>query len=289
MEESSSAATIPGMESSIAAMEDQATANVTYAGVITPLLGTNTREGTHLLDIGGGATILLKSDTVLLDHYINKSVHVTGSVRPTTDGTAKILNVSSVEIVMTGNESGTMVPSSAMMQTTSVAAPVASSPAVTANSSAAPKASKAAASTAAVTPPPSTTVQAETTAMAKEHVDSTRWTQQYCSSFMGFCIPVHKNWYFHQFPTDAYVWHVELSSHELLQMGDGPIVVNLVNDATAGTMESKGATEGSVQEEGDFAVGYRAWKNGKHFEITAPKSLMESVRFITTGLTPYGQ
>lgn len=276
---SSSASMVPSSGDTTTSMEeDQATENVTYVGTVTTLSVTNTREGTHLLEIPGGATILLRSGTLSLDQYVGKSVRAMGSVRPTADGSAKILDVFSVEIVLTAGETG---ESSSVGEMS--AAPVA---AASSAAPAPPKESSAAPSPPPASPPP--TLSAETQIMAKERLDAARWTLQYCSSFIGFCIPVHKNWYFHQFPIDGYVWHVEIAAHELAQSGDGPLVVNLVADASAGTMESKGAQDGTVREEGEFAIGYRAWTGGRHFEISAPRVLLEAVRFITQGLTAYG-
>ena len=105
------------------------------------------------------------------------------------------------------------------------------------------------------------------------------WTQQYCSTHIGFCIPVHKNWWFKSFgTTTSYLWHVELGPEELQNLGDGPLVVNLLSGALSGAADTE------VKMQGNSAVGYRAWTDNRHFEISAPVELQAAVQHITANL-----
>ena len=67
--------------------------------------------------------------------------------------------------------------------------------------------------------------------MAKATVDAANFNKQYCTGHIGFCIPVHRNWYFQSFGANLppYLWHVEIADHEISQAGDGAIFVNLVS------------------------------------------------------------
>ncbi len=108
------------------------------------------------------------------------------------------------------------------------------------------------------------------------------WTQQYCSSHLAFCFPVHKNWWFTSFgATTSYLWHVEISSEEIKGLGDGPLVVNLVS----GDIASTGASDGSTRTQGDFVVGYKAWNDKSHFEVSGPINLQSAVSYIATHIT----
>lgn len=119
--------------------------------------------------------------------------------------------------------------------------------------------------------------------MATETVDAAHFTQQYCSGHVGFCIPVHRDWYYYSFgATSSYLWHVEVNAQEIENLGDGPLVVNFV----AGDLPPS-ISDGSVVVDGGRAVGYRAWTGGRHFEISASAVLQEAVTFMTANLSVY--
>jgi len=120
--------------------------------------------------------------------------------------------------------------------------------------------------------------------MASETFTSDQWTQQYCTAHIGFCIPVHRNWWFKSFgTTTSYLWHIELSSEEVAFLNSGPIHVNLVS----GTVGAKKATDGQVRAQADSIVGFRSWTDNRHFEISAPPALEEAVTYITNHLSEY--
>ena len=117
--------------------------------------------------------------------------------------------------------------------------------------------------------------------MAKEDISAGRWTQQYCSTHIAFCFPVHKNWYFKSFgSTTGSLWHVEVGAAAIENMGEGPIVVQLKN----GDVTSLGVADGAVVESGGKVTGYRTWSDNRHFEISADASLKASVSIMLQGL-----
>lgn len=115
-------------------------------------------------------------------------------------------------------------------------------------------------------------------AMAKANMAVANWTQQYCSTHVEFCTPVHKNWYYVSFgATSSSLWHVEMSNEEIVALGDGPISVVL----QSGTAP---AADGQVTVDGGTVTGIRAWTNNRHFVISAPAALEPAVRYITQEL-----
>lgn len=118
---------------------------------------------------------------------------------------------------------------------------------------------------------------AKAAVMAKDNMDPSLWTQKYCSSHIGYCFPVHKNWWFFSFgATSSTFWHVEVGPSEINNLGDGPLSIDLVSGDTS--------ADGSVTVSGDTVVGIRSWTGGRHFEIRGPANLEAAVRYITTQL-----
>ena len=120
--------------------------------------------------------------------------------------------------------------------------------------------------------------------MSDDNYASDRWTQEYCSAHIGFCIPIHKNWWYKSFGnTTSHLWHVELSNQEVEIIGDGPIVVNLIS----GSLSSMGGTDGKIQTTGSTSIGFLEWTDGTHFEIEADSRLVEAVRYLTEQLSTF--
>ncbi len=114
--------------------------------------------------------------------------------------------------------------------------------------------------------------------MAKVSMSSVNWTQEYCSTHIQFCFPIHKNWWYTSFgATSESLWRVELSSEELQAIGDGPISISLL----AGTIPGP---DGQVIVDDGTVTGIRAWTNNRHFVIRAPSALEAAVRYITQEL-----
>lgn len=120
---------------------------------------------------------------------------------------------------------------------------------------------------------------AKAAVMAKDNMDASLWTQKYCSSHIGYCFPVHKNWWFFSFgATSSTFWHVEVGPSEINNLGDGPLSIDLVSGDTS--------ADGSVTVTGDTVTGIRSWTGGRHFEIRGPANLETAVRYITEQLKP---
>ena len=117
--------------------------------------------------------------------------------------------------------------------------------------------------------------------MAKDNLATNLWTQQYCSKTAGYCLSVHKNWYFKSFgATSTTLWHVEVGSQEINNIGEGPVSVNLVS----GTVESAGGTDGQVTSKNGGVVGYKAWTDNRHFEILGPSNLQAAISYMLGSL-----
>jgi len=121
--------------------------------------------------------------------------------------------------------------------------------------------------------------------MSKQAYDvDSLWTQQYCTSHIAFCIPVHKNWYFKSFgATTSQLWHVEFGMGTIDALGQGPIVLNLVS----GTTTSLGLQNGQVRVQGTDVVGFKDWQDGNHFELVADARLKEAVSYMLSHITAY--
>ena len=119
------------------------------------------------------------------------------------------------------------------------------------------------------------------TLMLGEDYSAAQWTQQYCSGHVGFCVPVHRNGYFKSFGATASVlWHVEIGPKPVEELGDGPVVVDLKSVDLSET----GKADGDVVVIGGKVIGYRAWSDHRHFEISADAALKDPVLYITKAL-----
>lgn len=117
--------------------------------------------------------------------------------------------------------------------------------------------------------------------MIDEDYAENRWTQEYCSTHVGFCVPVHKNWYFKSFgATASLLWHVEMGASEVADFGDGPLEVDLKMAA----LETLGVSDGDVRTIGGKVIGYRSWSDNRHFEISAVAELKDPVMYVTENL-----
>lgn len=261
------------------------THNVTYVGIVRPAGVSIYMEGTHRLELGNGRFILLSSETVDLNGYVGEKTDVTGSVRPTVEEGGTIMRVEKIRLVDDGSASSD-AGSSAATSTPPSPPPIASSKPATAPaaSSAASKAATPPAppSDDTATPPLSAEFTARVQAMAKQNMAADNWTQAYCTTHIGFCFPVHRNWWFKSFGAGSVsLWHVEVSSEEITQLGEGPLVVNL----RSGSVASTGAKDGDVLPQGSSIMGYREWTENRHFEISAPAALQATVEYITAHLS----
>ncbi len=117
--------------------------------------------------------------------------------------------------------------------------------------------------------------------MSRQDYAAANWTQQYCTSHISFCAPIHRNWWFKSFgATSSTLWHVELSPAPIENLGEGPIVVELI----AGTI---GDASGTVDTTSGEAVGYKEWTFGRYFRISGDTSLEEAITYITNNITEF--
>lgn len=264
------------------------TKNVIYRGTLLPLGSSIYMEGTHRLELEDGRFVLLEANGLLLDDYLAMDVEVFGATRPTVEGGGIIMRVERIAEFVESSvaaSSEAMSSSSAMSSAAASVAPVipSSAPVAVSRASVAPVIPSSAPVVVSSAPVSSSSaatdaVSVRAATMAKANMDAANWTQQYCSSHTGFCFPVHKNWWYTSFgATSSSQWHVELSSEEIVALGDGPISVVLVSGAAP-------AADGQVTVENGKATGVRAWTNNRHFVISAPAVLETAVRYITQEL-----
>lgn len=245
--------------------------NVSYTGVIRELGVSIYMQGTHKLTLDNGQFLILESNVLDLNNYLERTVRVTGDVRPTVEEGGMIMRVATVSAVEASSED-----SSASSESSSDESSV-SSAASSRRSVASSVASSRAASSMAAASSSAGALDAKAQAMAKVNMGAANWTQQYCSKQIGFCAPIHKNWWFTSFgATSTYLAHVEVSSEELQALGDGPLSINVVSGSIG--------NDGQVVTQGGDTVGYRTWSNDRHIEVRAPSILSEAVRYITQNI-----
>ncbi|MFH1669996.1 MAG: hypothetical protein ABIA92_00210 [Patescibacteria group bacterium] len=271
------------------------TRNVIYQGIVKPAGISIYMQGSHRLQLPDGKFILLESNTVDLNGYVNENVELLGALRPTVEAGGMIMRVEQARLIVDEE------PLQETTETTDAfeAVPPADDIIQQDEETAEPEEPQDEAPPDDVTDiatgnerqppeeepiPSSPEISARTQMMASDSFSANQWTQQYCTSHIGFCIPVHRNWWFKSFgATSTSLWHVELSSEEIRALYDGPIQVNLVT----GTVGSKKTTDGQVREQDGQVVGYREWNDNRHFEIKGQLTLEEAVRYITTNLREY--
>lgn len=241
----------------------------TYRGVIREAGVSIYMQGTHRLELEDGGFILLESQNADLNAYVGREVIARGLVEPTVEAGGLIMNVETVSSIAELSSSAASALSSEVSETS--ASSVSSLP------------SSARSSTAAETnePPTSSDPQAVQQMLAAD-LGAENWTQRYCSTHIGFCVPVHRNWWFKSFgTTSSTLWHVEIGPEEIEELDQGPISVNVI----AGSLASAGAQDGVVTLRGSMAVGYKAWSDDRHIEVIAPQALEAAVSYIIGNLT----
>lgn len=261
----------------------QETGNVSYRGVVGPLGISLYMQGTHRLALGDDRFVLLEGPAVDLNAYLGEEVEVFGAARPTVEGGGVIMRVERVTRTIARSEASSF--SSILPPPSSSALSSSPSSVSSSLSSAAPFADVS--SRAVVFSAPSSSMggslgqDASVATMAKEKFSKEQWTQEYCSTHAGFCVPIHRNWWFKSFgATSSSLWHVEVSGAPVENLGDGVLLVNMVH----GDIATSGATDREVRMHGNFAVGYRSFSDNRHFEISAPGELREAVQYMTENL-----
>lgn len=278
------------------------TRNVSYTGVIDLLGISIEQQGTHRLTLSDGQFLVVESTDVSLDldAYIGMSVEVRGSVEPTVEAGGMLLRAEEVTVLdAAGSSASSESSTSSSSESTSSSSTSTSS---SSSSSSAPSviSSSVSAAPASVSPSASSVSSAaisgsaganagaseqHTVLMAKQqYSDASLWTQQYCTTHIAFCVPVHKNWYFKSFgATTSNRWHVEFGMEEIDGLGDGAILLNLV----AGSSASMNASDGEIKTQGNDIVAFKDWNDGTHFEIIADARLQEAVSYMLARVSPY--
>jgi hypothetical protein len=179
-------------------------------------------------------------------------------------------------------ETGTL--SSSVVPETPVSSSVQSSKPIESSKSSASIISSTAASSPASSPETNANEQ-QILSLAKQIYDQdSLWTQKYCTSHIAFCIPVHKNWYFKSFgATTSNLWHVEFGIATIDSLGQGAMVLNLVQ----GTSASAGAVDGQTKIQGNDIIGFKDWNDGNHFELIADARLKQPVLYMLSHITAY--
>lgn len=276
------------------------TKNVTYEGEVQPAGISIYQQGSHRLVLPGGKFILLESDSLDLNGYVGEKVRIFGALRPTVEAGGQIMRVERIELIEPALEaSSSSADSSVSSEEQQEESFSSSDEAMSENSSSEERESSAESdvsseessssetssseSSVSSISEPSVEVQEQIDVMSRQEYTAGNWTQQYCTSHIGFCVPVHRNWWFKSFgATNTTLWHVEFSSAPIDKLHQGPIVVDLI----AGSAEDQ---DGTVDVTGGKATGYKEWTFGRHFRISGDDSLEEAVRYMTTNITEYAQ
>ncbi|MFH0770633.1 MAG: hypothetical protein V1926_04620 [Candidatus Peregrinibacteria bacterium] len=295
LEDNSNTSSSAPMDSAASSSDDtiRETKNVTYQGTIAPAGISIYQQGSHRLLLPDERFILLESSVVDLNGYVGELAEVTGSIRPTVEAGGIIMRVekiallgSSDSVESAGEEAIAVssLASSAEEQPSSIPPPPVQSSASALPPPPPPPALSSSSIAMIDRGTPSPEFLERTALMARHSVSADQWTQNYCTGHIGFCVPIHRNWYYKSFgATTGSLWHVEASSEEIDSPGDGPIRIDLL----AGNAASKKAIDGQVREQGDTVIGFKDWSENRHFEISAPKELQEAVQYMIRTIATY--
>ena len=286
-EASSSSSTAPEAVSSERVIRE--TKNVSYSGTVRTLGISIYMEGTHRLSLQDGRFILLESDSADLNGYVGETVDVLGAIRPTVESDAMIMRVETISLqkeeptedISEDVEGAEDLEESDQVSSASSTAEVeeASEDTIAAVVEEAPQEEIGGSEETVASPE----FLARQEKMASEEFTAVNWTQEYCTAHIGFCIPVHRNWWFKSFgATSTHYWHVEMNSGPLEELNQGPLVVNLDGES----LKALDIEDGSIHTDGENVTGYRNWTNGRHFKIQADASLRDAVEYITRQLKP---
>ncbi len=179
------------------------------------------------------------------------------------------------------SEGSSVTSSTSSSEVSSTSSAASSSPSSSPSSTSPSSTSSSVSSSASVSSTGNSNYDRALELMIKEEYAADRWTQEYCTDHVNFCVPVHKNWYFKSFGAmTSILWHVEMGAVDVGAMGDGPIVVEL----KSGDLSAMGGGDGDIKVIGGKVIGYRSHSDNRHFEISAPSSLQTAVTFVAKGL-----
>lgn len=302
------------------------TKNVTYTGTVQPAGISIYQQGSHRLILPGGKFILLESEDIDLNGYVDEEVQIFGSLRPTVEAGGMIMRVEKITLVASEesveseeseepeeskeseeteeseeDDAQDLVEDPEEDQVDKVESEItetgedAEEEVTEVSEGAEEEASETdegieiekeedsqnsdAVNEAEETSEANPAVLERIELMARQDYAQENWTQQYCTSHIGYCAPVHKNWWFKSFgATNSTLWHVEFNSEPIEEIYDGPIALDLL----AGSIAEK---DGTVETTDGMVHGYREWTFGRHFRISGDESLIEAITYITKNIT----
>ena len=266
--------------------EVRETRNVAYKGIVKPAGISIYMQGSHRLVLSDGRFILLESDTVDLNGYVNEEVEVIGALRPTVEAGSMIMRVEQISLIKeaTEPEGDEEIEEEGIEEETIEVEESSETEDVEDVEEVEQIIEDAKAEEEEALVPTNPDLEERIALMAKEDFSASNWTQQYCTGHIGFCVPVHRNWWFKSFgTTTSYLWHVEVSSEEVDGLYHGPIRINLVS----GTVASKKAVDGQIRATGNTVTGFIEWTENRHFEITADVRLEGAVKYMTENVVAY--
>jgi len=249
---------------------ERETHNVTYRGIVQPAGISIYMQGSHRLLLSDGRFLLLESDTVDLNGYVGEEVEISGSTRATIEANGIIMRVENTKLILPPPEAETSSESSLSSLSEEKPSELIEEP-----------------TTEVPLEPREASVANEAIieAMSAENFSPENWTQEYCSSHIGFCIPIHRNWWYKSFgTTTSTLWHVEVGNSPVLNLADGPISINLLYGDLSSLEDQETTT---VQVHDDIIVGSRPWSGDRHFEIRASITLEAAVRYMIEHINPY--
>lgn len=282
--------------------QERETHNVTYRGIVQPAGISIYMQGSHRLLLSDGRFILIESEGVDLNGYVGEEVELSGSSRPTVEGSGIIMRVEKAKLILPPKEDSAESEESEDAKEAPTEPTAGPEPAERTKPNEVREANEATEGPAVRGPdgpsgperelverdevPESASAvpQAVIEAMAAENFSAEHWTQEYCSSHIGFCIPVHRNWWYKSFgTTTTTLWHVEVGNSPVLNLEDGPVSINLIS----GDLSLENQATSEVRVDNDTVVASRPWSGNRHFEIRTHAKLEAAARYMIDHVSSY--
>jgi hypothetical protein len=124
--------------------------------------------------------------------------------------------------------------------------------------------------------------------MAGDDISPSRWTQEYESQHVGLRVSLHKNAYWRNFgarPDQNSFLHLEVGHREIVELGDGPVTLDL----KGGTLASLGVAEGGVVERDDIIEAYRTFDANRYVVISGDARLKNYIEYMLGAVRKVGE
>lgn len=263
-------------------------------GTIEPAGITIYQQGTHKLVLETGDLLLLESDTVDLNGYVNEYVTVSGVISSTVEANGLIMAVESITLTEQSSSEDSSESSSTSSADVSSDESISSESSVDSTTTSSSESSEDSSeessdSSVSVTTSSAESVSSSTAttnptieALASYDYDASQWTQEYCSNLEPYCLAMHKNWWFRSFgATSKELNRIEISNAEVENIGDGVIVVRLLSGSPA----DMGGSYGSVTVSGNTAMAFHAWDDGRYFVVQGDVSLQTALQYLANSIS----